>query len=237
MDTISVAPQDGGPATPRPVEDIDRVEAELKQAYRGLADRKQEAATDTINQTLELGILLIVAKNHLPHGGFLKWLKRTMSFTPRWAQTAMKLARHRAFVEESVGRKCELGSLPSIAKIIAAIKEREKSRPANEDHSVEPRRLRHSGTSKGAFKPESTPVQDADPARVNIKSMHTSPQAQNSSDPAAGTGPSLATRMTEAFNALAATYAENCVKPAGQICPSNTGVPTETAEEQHGSAP
>lgn len=237
MDTISVAPQDGGPAMPRPIEDIDLVEADIKQAYLNLADRKQEAAKDAISRTLELGTLLIVAKNRLPHGGFLKWLKRTMPFTPRWAQAAMKLARHRAFVEESIGRKCELGSLPSIAKIIAAIKEREKSRPANEDHSVESRRPRHSGTSKVAFKPEPTPVQDAELARVKIKSMHTSPPAQNRSDPAAGTGPSLATRMTEAFNALAATYAENCVKPAGKICPSNMGVPTETAEEQHGSTP
>lgn len=52
-----------------------------------------QSATDTLTTALELGDLLLVAKNDCRHGLWLSWLKQQFDKSVRRAQEFMKLAR------------------------------------------------------------------------------------------------------------------------------------------------
>jgi hypothetical protein len=55
--------------------------------------RCEAAATDAVRSAIEAGRLLLVAKEKVPHGGWLPWLTANCPFSMRLAQSYMKLAR------------------------------------------------------------------------------------------------------------------------------------------------
>jgi Protein of unknown function (DUF3102) len=72
----------------------------------------EELAVKAMEQAIAAGQLLIEARDALPHGGWLSWLKENVPFSERTAQNYMRLAK---LPEAKSARLADLGLAPSAA--------------------------------------------------------------------------------------------------------------------------
>jgi hypothetical protein len=79
---------------------LDKLAEVVRTADRGVA----LAATGLIMNALAAGEALLVAKEKIPHGGWLKWLKAECDLSEDRAERYMRLARGRAVLEANSAR-------------------------------------------------------------------------------------------------------------------------------------
>jgi len=90
----------------------------LAAAFRAAHEAAMAAARTSIEKAVEAGKLLIEAKDALPHGGWLPWL-RDVGITPRTAQRYMRLVTIPADKYDTVSHLGIKGALDAIAKKVS----------------------------------------------------------------------------------------------------------------------
>jgi hypothetical protein len=92
------------------------IAARIKAEHQAVAASLKRS----IEHAIAAGELLNEAKEHIPHGQWLPWLREHCGVTPRSAQGYMKLARNRAEIEG----KCETISHFTISEALALLSKR-----------------------------------------------------------------------------------------------------------------
>ncbi len=72
----------------------DLLESKLADKVRSAADRIRERVKKTVEDIIEVGNDLLAAKEALPHGQFLPWLKAEFGWSERSAQNFMSVAEN-----------------------------------------------------------------------------------------------------------------------------------------------
>ena len=84
----------------RPLRGLDELAATIRTANQGVAN----AATNLIEHALAAGDALLAAKQKIPHGRWLAWLKRECDLSDDRAERYMRVARGRAVLEGNSAR-------------------------------------------------------------------------------------------------------------------------------------
>jgi hypothetical protein len=112
---------------------VDKING-LNEQSKSLYQTGKDAIANALAREREAGLLLIEAKQSLPHGQFLPWIKANFKFTPRhaqylmsvaknWEQTLVKCETHFAFKDSP------LLSLRTALSLVAELNE-PKSKPS-----------------------------------------------------------------------------------------------------------
>ena len=92
--------------------------ADLAVRIKAEHEAANEALQRGLRHALKAGDLLIEARDLVPHGMWLPWLKDNCAFSERTAQLYMRLARHRPMVEMKSASLADL-TLEGAAKLLA----------------------------------------------------------------------------------------------------------------------